>query len=155
MFFVIFFVLLLDCFWCCSCFLFVYFFVFGLFCFLRVQGWPFGRKPSLLFFCCFFLFLLFWRVSFAFHSLLLIEKEPALPLKKGVHFSVSLCLSLAFFGLPFFSHYLSLSPSCFFHFSFLPVLMSISGSCFCFCFVCVLFQDVLLFLFFGLLSSFV
>ena len=77
-----------------------------------------GPKPS-LFFC--FLFI------FAVLSLPLIE-NPVFPLKRPFLlfiFCVSLCFSLAFFGLPFF-HFLvfvslSLSLSCYFLYSLLPV----------------------------------
>ena len=68
-------------------------------------------------------------------------------------FSLSLSLSLSLSIYIYIYIYLSLS-LLYFLSSFL-FLISISGSCFLFCFVCFLFQDVILFLFFCLLSSFV
>ena len=74
-----------------------------------------GPKPSLFYFFCFFFF--------SFLSLLLIDKKPCFPPRKG-HFclflSVSLSFSLAFFGLPLFQFlFLCLSLVLFFLFSFL------------------------------------
>ena len=84
-----------------------------------------GPKPSLCF--CLFCF-------FVFLSLFLIEK-PCFPHKNG-HFSlficVSLCFSLAFFGPPPFSVSRSLSLSCSFLSSFVPVFH------FCFWFLLLL-----------------
>ena len=96
-----------------------------------------------LFFCCLcFPFFVFNRKTLFSHE-------------KG-HFClficVSLCFALAFFGPPPSSLSLFV-PSLVLVFlpSFL-FLISASGSCFVFCFVCFLFQAVLLFLFFCLLS---
>ena len=63
-----------------------------------------GPKPS-LFVLFIFLFFFLFSVVCSFLSLLLSEKKPCLSPRKG-HFclfwSVSLCFSLAFFGLPLF-----------------------------------------------------
>ena len=109
-----------------------------------------GPKPSLFFVC-----LLCYFVSFSpFLSLLLMEK-PVFPLEKGIFglfFSVSLCFSLAFFGLPLFKClFLCLSPALF---SFFTSFLSFC-SCFLlvpcfslflslflfFCFLCLLFHE--------------
>ena len=115
-----------------------------------------GPKPSLFFCFCFFLFFVFF---FAFLYLFFqLTKKPVFPLKKDHFlfiFSVSLCFSLAFFGPPPFLPFLFLCLSRLFLSSFLPVFHFLfSGSCFFFL-LCLLFlfQDVLLFLFFCLLSS--
>ena len=114
-----------------------------------------GPKPSLFSFC----FLGFLFFFFAFLSLFfLIDKKPVFPLKKGtfcLFFSVSLCFSLAFLGLLPFLHFLFLCLSLLVFSFFLPSCFSfsLSGSCFFFL-LCLLFlfQDVLLFLLFCLLS---
>ena len=156
------FFLLLDCFWCCSCFvLFLVIFPFFfhlLFFFMRVEGsgevaqraTSLGPKPFLfVYFCVFCVFLLsFLCISW---------KNPGLPPKWAFLFTF-LCLPLllfSLFGLPLFQFlFLCLFlvvcfflPSCF-SCQFLVVA-------FCFGFVCFLFQDVLLLLSFCLLSCFV
>ena len=125
----------------------------------------FGPKPSLffLFFGLLFSvrvfgpklssFVSFFGVPFfAFN-----RKKPCFPTKKGhfLFFYVSLCFSLALFWPPLF-HLLFLCLSLFFSF-FLPSCFSCQFLvlAFCFCVVCFLFQDIVLFLFFCLLSCFV
>ena len=223
-FFCFVFVLLLDCFWCCSCFRFsslvFSFFVFVFFGGLKGQvRWPKGPPHLALnppYYCLvFFLFLLFsfflffvfvffgglkgqvrWPkgpphlalnppyfvvfcfvcvcVFFAFLSLLFIE-SPCFPTEKGhfcLFFCVSLCFSLAFCWPPPFSFSLSLSLSCFFLSSFLPVshvsfwfllfVLVLFAFCFkmffCFCFsaCCLVLSRITildLFLFCSLFSS--
>ena len=122
-------------------FLFVSFFFFCFFCFLfwRVGSGEVARKatsldpkPSL------FVYFLF-----SFLSLLFNTKKPVFPLEKGISclfLSVSLCFSLAFFGLPLFQLIflcLSLRIVLFF---FLPVFL--------FCFILLVFVS-----FFPFLSS--
>ena len=113
-----------------------------------------GPKPSLFSFCFFFFFVFF----FAFLSFFFNRQKTCFPPKKGHFlfiFSVSLCFSLAFFGPPPFLPFLSFFVSLLFFSFFLPSCFSfsLSGSCFFFL-LCLLFlfQDVLLFLFFCLLS---
>ena len=141
--------------------------LFLCFCFLRgFKGqvmWPKGPPHLALNPPC-FVFLWFF---FAFPSLPLIEKPVCFPLKRAVLFifCVSLYLSLAFFGLPLFRFlflFFSLSLALYFSLSlFILFFLPSCFSCkflvlaFCFCFVCFLFQDVLLFWFFCLLSYFV
>ena len=111
-----------------------------------------GPKPSSLFvfLCLFFVFLL----CFPFFAS---NRKTVFPLKKGI-FTNFLCLSLFLFSLclasPFFTFlFLCLSLGLF----FLPSCFSCKFLvlAFCFCLVCFLLQDVLLFLFFCLLSCFV
>ena len=106
-------------------------------------------------FCVFF---------FALLALLLIEKALFFPLNKGFLFifCVSLCFSLTFFlASPFFTLSFSVSLSLSLSLSFFSFFLPSCFSCqflvlvFCFCFVCFLLQDVVLFLFFFLLSCFV
>ena len=113
-----------------------------------------GPKPSFYFFF-YFLFCFFCFPFFVLNR----KKKPVFAPKKGnfcLFICVSLCFSLAFLGLPLFfpfSFFVSLLffsfflPSCF---SFLFLVLAFS-----FCFVCFLVQDVILFLFFCLLSCFV
>ena len=145
----------------CSCFVFV----FVVFCFLfgGFKGqvrWPKG-PPHLALNPPYFLFVCFWCLFFffAFLSLFFVmdKNKPVFPLKKGtfcLFFSVSLCFSLTFLGLPPLSSLsLSLSLSCSFLSSFLPVFHFLFLVLVFFCCVCFfLFQDVLLFLLFCLLS---
>ena len=102
-----------------------------------------GPKPSLLFFLLFL-------------SLLLIENLfPPQKRQFCFYFSVSLCFSLAFFGLPLFTFsFFSLSLSVLVFLPSFLFLISLSGSCFLFLFVCFLFQDALLFVFVCLFSCF-
>ena len=61
-----------------------------------------GPKPSLFIIYC------FWGLFFPFLSLLCNTKNLVLPLEKGIFclfLSVSLCFSLAFFGLPLFQFF--------------------------------------------------
>ena len=145
------FVLLLDCCWCCFC-------CFCVFLFFKGQvRWPKGPPHLALnppyYMCLLFLSFSFFvfdvcfcfLVCFAFLSLLLIEK-PFIPHKRPFVlfiFCVTICFSLAFFGLPLF-HFLFLCLSLVL--IFLPCflfLMSISGSCFLLLVCLLLFQDVL------------
>ena len=117
--------------------------------------WPKGPPHLALnppYFFLFFFFLCLFFICF------LIGK-PSFPPKKGnccLFICVSLCFSLALFGPPHifpFSFFVSLLlfsfflPSCF---SSLFLVLSFS-----FCLVCFLVQDVMLFIFFCLSSSFV
>ena len=86
-----------------------------------------GPRPSKFFFFCFFGLLLF----FSFLCFV-IQKKPCFPPRKGIiclFLSVSLCFSLAFFGLPFFN--LSFSVSLFF-LSFFLSFLSFFFAFFCF-----------------------
>ena len=167
-----------------SLFLFVSFFFFC-FCFVFCFGGFKGQvrcpkgpphlalNPPNLFIFCFF-----WFVFVPFLSLLCNTKKNLIfPPRKG-HFclflSVSLCSSLAFFGLPLFQVFLSLSlssscpfslPSCLsFLLSFASLFLSLSFLFFllCFCFMKRTTSERLMykvflhqsFLFFGFLSSF-
>ena len=130
-----------------------------------------GPKPS-----NFIYFLFFCFVFVPFLSLLCNTKKPCVPPRKG-HFclflSVSLCSSLAFFGLPLFQFFflclsllLVLFPSFLsFFFAFFCFLVFVSFFPFfllCFCFMKRTTSEILMykvflhqyFLFFGFLSSF-
>ena len=131
-----------------------FFFVFVCFCLFFLGGfkghvrWPKGPPHLALnppYFICFCFFLLFVFHVFSL-SLLLLEKNPVFPPKKGIFvyfFCVSLCFSLALFQ---FLLFLCLSLF-FFLVSFLYIfVISVSGSCFFFLFC-------LLSLFFGFCCS--
>ena len=110
-----------------------------------------GPKPSLFYLFLFLFFFCFLVFVFAR------KKEPVPPPKRAflcIFFCVSPCFSLAFFGLPPFSHYLSVSLSCYFFVSFLSVfhfrvwfLLSLFVFCF---FVSRCFFVFIFFLFFVL-----
>ena len=88
-----------------------------------------GPKPSLFLFC-FVLFLFF--CSFPFFASKR-QRKTCFPIEKGIFglfLSLSLCFSLAFFGLPVFQFlFICLSLSCSILYFFLPVFL------FCFLFV--------------------
>ena len=93
--------------------------------------WPEGpphlalNPPYLFFFVFFFVFLFF--------SFFVLIEKPVFPPKKGIFclfLSVSLCFSLAFFGLPLFTFSFSVSLSLFFSF-FLSFFLLSFGSLFC------------------------
>ena len=118
-----------------------------------------GPKPSLFIVCFLFVFFVFFCFPLPFLYLLFNRKTLFSPLKKAifVYLSVFPFVSLLpCLGLPLFSLSLSLSLSCYFLSSFLPVFSSLFlVLSFYFCLVCFLVQDVMLFFFFCLLSSFV
>ena len=122
--------------------------------------WPKGPphlalNPPYFLFVFVFLFFLFFFLCFPFFVFK--RQKNCFPPKKGhfcLFFSVARCFSLAFFGPPPFFPFSFFVSLLFFSF-FLPSCFSfsLSGSCFFFL-LCLLFlfQDVLLFLFFCLLS---
>ena len=135
------------------CFFFVLFCFCFVFCFGGFKGqvrWPKGPPHLALNPPNCFIFCFVWFVFVPFLSLFCNTKNLVFPLEKG-HFclflSVSLCSSLAFFGLPIFSVFLSLSlscscpfflPSCLsFLLSFASLFLSLSFLFFllCFCFM--------------------
>ena len=101
-----------------------------------------GPKPSL-----FYLFFLLF-VFFFFLSLLLLEKNPVSPPKKGIFvyfFCVSLCFSLALFHFIIFFVFLISSSFLFPSFLFLSFLFLVLAFSFCFVyFRCSLVSVVLL-----------
>ena len=119
-----------------------------------------GPKPSL-----FFIFLFFFSLlSFLCFPFLVFNWKPLFSSpQKTVLLFIFLCFPLFLFSLfwasPFFTFSFSLSLSL--SLLFVSFFLASCFSCqflvlaFCYWFVCVLFQDVLLFLFFCLLSCFV
>ena len=141
------------------------FFVFIFFCFFCFFGgfkgqvrWPKGpphlalNPPYFLFVFLVFIFLLCFPFFVFFN-----RQKDSFPPKKGHFLFIFQCLPLFLFSLfvasPLSSLSLSLSLSCSFLYSFLPVFhFLVLLLAFSFCCVCFLFQDVLLFLLFCLLS---
>ena len=136
------------------CFLFLFFLLKGS-GEVAQRATSLGPKPSFYFFVFLFVF------CFCFPYFVLKRKTLFLPLRKAifVYFSVFPFVSLwPFWGLPFFPfRFLCLSLSLLFFSFFLPSCFSLLFLvlAFSFCFVCFLVQDVILFLFFCLLSCFV
>ena len=165
-------VLLFVClfkFWFCLCFVvgvvlvffFVFVFCFSFFVFFRgFKGqvrWPKGsphlalNPPYFLFVFCFCCYSLLFFFGFN-------RKRLFFTLRKGifVYLSVSPFLSLLpFWASPFFTFSFFVSLLFFLFFLSFLFLISVSGSCFLFFFYLFLFQDVILFMFFCLLSCFV
>ena len=117
----------------CFCF-FLFLFCFFVLEGLRVRATSRCPKPSK------FIYFLFFFGLFLFLSFLcfVIQKKPCFPPRKG-HFclflSVSLCSSLAFFGLPLFQCFFLCLSLLLVLFSFLPVFLFCFILLTCFCLV--------------------
>ena len=114
-----------------------------------------GPKPSLCSFCfCFFWFVFLFFLCFPFFFFN--RQKNCFPPKKGHFLFIFQCLPLFLFSLfwasPLSSLSLSVSLSCSFISSFLFFIFSFWFLLFLFVVFAFLFQDVLLFLFFCLLS---
>ena len=138
---------MLDCFWCCSCFLFLGFLLFFLF-----FGFAFVYACLFCFVCVgvFFFFLLLSLFDlFLICSLCFLDWSRCC--SRFVLFGLFCLCSLLVLCVCFFlllikvTVFLAILVFWFYCKSESLLLMSVSGSCFLFCCVCYLFQDVILF----------